>query len=211
MKNIQITSFIAIIAIIAILLIMWGVSTTYNLETNSSGLFVSNRCRDPSQVNLHLAKALVLSCIDFRLRDNIKCNLSDLGYKNDYDEFILAGTTLGYNGINGKFTHWANVADDHIKLAFDLHKIDTIILIDHMHCGAYKVGYGLKETDMGTEIEYNLHKENLEEAAKVIEYKYNGSNPNFFEIPNLKIKKYIISIDGGKKVDIDQYTGSFPF
>ena len=46
-------------------------------------------CCDNSQTNLHHAKALILNCMDFRLRDNISCHLNLLGYKNKYDEVIL--------------------------------------------------------------------------------------------------------------------------
>ena len=203
---------IRIIAIIGRILVVWYFSMSENFENNAEdGLIINPQCTDPIQTGLKTAKALVLSCMDFRLRDNIKCNLNNLGYKNDYDEFILAGSSLGYNGVQGNYTHWAQVVDDHIKLAYDLHKINTIVLIDHMQCGAYQVAYKLQDAYMDTEKEYNLHKQNLAEAANIIESKYNGSNPQFFQIPNLKIKKYIISIDGGKKVDIDEYKGPFPF
>ena len=41
-------------------------------------------CCDPSQAEDHDAKAFVLCCMDFRLRDNQVCQLNRKGYKNNY-------------------------------------------------------------------------------------------------------------------------------
>lgn len=161
------------------------------------GLYICNECKDTSQVNLHKAKSISICCMDFRLRDNINCNLINLGYKNKYDEFILAGASLGYIGFNGY--NWRDVADDHIDLAHNLHDIEEVILIDHMKCGAYHAAY--PDITLGGADEYNLHIENLNQAASIIQEKY----------PSYQISKYIISIDGGIVVDIDKYTGGFPF
>jgi carbonic anhydrase len=211
MNNKETMYLIIMIVILITIYIFYSANFTQNYLQVPKGIILNNQCNDNSQVNLHTANAIVLSCMDFRLRDNITCTLNALSYNNNYDEFILAGTSLGYNGMEGKYKEWEKTADDHIKLAFDLHNIDTIILIDHMFCGAYKFIYNLTKEELGTEKEYKLHKENLNKSAEIIKLKYNGANNNFFKIPNLKIIKYIISIDGSKIVDIDQYHGPSPF
>ena len=166
-------------------------------------------CGDSSQSDKKTAVAFTLSCIDFRLRDNITCNLNLLGYQNNHDDFILAGSSLGYNGVLGAYPGWIQTADDHVKLAYDLHDINTIILVDHMDCGAYAIAY--PNLTLGGPEEYQLHIENLNIAAETFKKKYSGPNATIFQIPNLIIKKYIISINGYCLVDIDVYKGPFPF
>jgi hypothetical protein len=161
------------------------------------GLILCKECQDTTQIDLHHAKAFVLSCIDFRLRDNITCNLTNLGYKNNYDDSAVAGASLGYNGLLDY--DWVKTIDDNIDLAISLHDINEIIIIDHMYCGAYKAQY--PDMVKGGVEEYNCHVENLNTTATSLQLKYN----------DFKIKKYIISVDGGTMVDIDTYKGSFPF
>jgi hypothetical protein len=45
----------------------------------------------------HTARAMVLSCMDFRLIDDMVVFLNEIGYNNNYDQFILAGSSLGSN------------------------------------------------------------------------------------------------------------------
>ena len=174
-----------------------------------AGVYYCKSCIDTTQSVLHDASAVMITCIDFRLADNIVCQMNNLNLKNNYDEFILAGTSLGYNGLNGSYPNWAQAADDHITIAYNLHHISTIILIDHMQCGAYKVAYTELVNSMGTVDEYNLHKTNLNTAAYTLMSKF-GPGGTILQIHDLSIKKYIISIDGGTLIDIDAY-GTFPF
>ncbi len=118
-----------------------------------------------------------------------------MGYKNNYDEFILAGASLGYNGLLDY--NWQTCADAHIELSRELHEITEIILVDHMRCGAYKAKYG----SISAIEEYEYHRDNLKSAAQTIKQKY----------PSFTVKKFILSIDGGSIVDVDAYAGGFPF
>lgn len=88
------------------------------------------------QVDMHKAKAILLTCIDFRLIDNIVHHMNKLGYLNNYDEFILAGASLKFNSSNDD--SWRKLFEDHINLAKDLHHIEEIIIIDHLRCGMYE-------------------------------------------------------------------------
>ena len=139
-----------------------------------------------AQKNMHTADAICLTCIDFRLIDDTVNQMNKIGYLNNYDEFILAGSSLGYNGLtvgSTTFSNWAQIFYDHIDIAIALHDISQIILIDHMNCGAYKIQYDI---ELGGDIEYNKHVENLNIAKNTLSIKY----------PTLIIKGYIISIDG---------------
>jgi hypothetical protein len=181
------------------------------------GFIVCPNCANPSQIDKKTCKAFVLDCIDFRLRDNIQCNLTNLGYKNNYDEFVAAGASLGYVGLNSMaiegtgeptFPVWYQMIDEHIKVAYDLHLINTLIIVDHMGCGAYSVAY--TDLSLNTQEEYDLHIKNLNNTAELLLKKF-GQNGSVMTIPNLVIKKYIIALNGGQLIDIDQYIGEYPF
>ena len=150
-------------------------------------------CGDTGQVELHDAPAIMLSCIDFRLRDNVSCHLDVMGYQNKYDEVIAAGASLGYNDFLD-YKGWDLFLDQHIQISYNLHKIHEIIIIDHMHCGAYNVQYN-NGKQLPDDKEYNLHVINLRKAYKTLFKRFNPYNGTVLKIPNLKIKLYILSID----------------
>ena len=136
-----------------------------------------------NQEELKNTKAIALTCIDFRIIDDTVCQMNKLGYLNDYDQFILAGSSLGYNNILSGSEHWIKVANQHIDIAINLHDIEQIILIDHFDCGAYKIAYG---SDRYKQNSLKFHTDNLNKAEKKLNTLY----------PNLSIKKFLISADG---------------
>lgn len=141
---------------------------------------VKNETQD--QLTAHKSKAIVLNCMDFRLIDDLVHFLDNNGYNNNYDDFILAGASLGYN--QNVYPTWKEVFDKHVELAEQLHEIREILVIDHMKCGAYKKFYN-KDSFTDDE-EYLLHIENL----KIFE---NSLNKIF---PHLIVKKYLMRLDG---------------
>ena len=110
-------------------------TTPTSTPTNST---YCGPCCDNSQIDLHDAKAIVLSCIDFRLRGNQTCHLNMLGYKNNYDEVIGAGASLAYNNnLTGyENASWNVYINSHFDLGYSLHTINEIIIIN--------VVYGIK-------------------------------------------------------------------
>jgi hypothetical protein len=163
-------------------------------------------CCSTSQVDLHHAEAMVLCCMDFRLRDNMVCQLNLKNYRDNYDEVIAAGASLGYNGLKS-YSGWNTFVDEHISLAYSLHSISEIIVIDHEKCGAYSAQYS--EQYGGTltkEQEYDLHVENLIKCANALWVNFNPTNGKITPIPNLKIITYIISIDGCNLTEIYERT-----
>ena len=107
------------------------------------------------------AKVLVLGCIDPRYTAILNWFLSNYKkLKNNFDLFVLAGSSLGYNqsaglsigsGItysNTSASPWHSVFDEHVDLALALHSITEIWVFDHMDCGAYAHFLGpLPETE----------------------------------------------------------------
>jgi hypothetical protein len=136
------------------------------------------------------AKVLVLSCIDPRYTAILNWFLTN--YKtleNDYDLFVLAGGSLGYNQANGsEFApmnsttnvtyntantkeHWATVFKQHINLAKLLHGITEIWVFDHMDCGAFN--YFLEP--VGTET-VQLHYGSIRKFIELVETDYGTLN-----------------------------------
>jgi|688.fasta_scaffold12617_12 carbonic anhydrase len=157
--------FISVLSILSIILIYFNWS--YNIETQD-------------QLVAHKAKAMVLTCMDFRLIDDVVKYLDKNGYNNNYDEYILAGASLGYN--QNTYPDWSLTFQEHIDLALKLHHIKEIILIDHENCGAYKLL--ISNYESSKELEY--HKFNLALAKNTLQQKY----------PNLKITTLFMKLNG---------------
>ena len=151
-------------------------ANTQILNTQIPGMATQN------QLTAHKAKAIVITCIDFRLRDDAVLFLNSINLINNYDEFILAGSSLGYNQT--LFSAWIETLDKHIELAEQLHEITDVIVIDHMNCGAYKIFYNLASIDRATEI--TMHKANFITFTQTINGKY----------PSLKVSTYLMDLDG---------------
>ena len=128
--------------------------------------------------------SVVLSCMDYRLMDDVGVYLDGRGLKNNYDHLILAGASLG--AVTSKYPHWGEAFFEHLGLAIKLHHVHRAILIDHRDCGAYRLIFG-KDTK-GDE-EKALHATQLHHLAKLIHAKH----------PKLAVETYLMNLDG--KVD----------
>ena len=96
-------------------------------------------------------KILIHTCIDYRLMDEIVVAMNKLGYKDLYDQFILAGASLGFNygTVDSSLVplpdnYWQQSFYDNVDIAIQLHHIKQIFLIDHCDCGAYEAFYNVE-------------------------------------------------------------------
>ena len=132
---------------------------------------------------------ICLSCIDFRFIPDYVYSQNILGNGDNYDQFVIAGASLGYNGIPN-YNNWILYGDQTIQLAYDLHKIKEVVIYDHLSCGAYELVYTPEE--LAGDGEIKLHIENLKKAEISILKKF-----SFIK----KVSKKIIDLDG-KIIDI---------
>ncbi len=111
----------------------------------------------------HRAQALMIRCMDFR-------------FQQAFDEFLEARNFRGCDvvGIAGGVLDYEQV-EKHVDIAVKLHEIETVILVNHRHCGAYG-----KELQTDPEKELAKHREALLNAAGKIKDKY----------PNLKVETW---------------------
>ena len=128
-------------------------------------------------------EALLLSCMDYRLLDEIERYMSFEELRDKYDHFILAGASLG--AVTDKYPAWNETFWAHLDLAIQLHKIDKVIALDHRDCGAYKIILG-EDFAKNRAKETAIHTKNLKELRRQINAKY----------PKLEVELLLMDLDG---------------
>ena len=128
-------------------------------------------------------EALLLSCMDFRLMDDVERYMAARGLRDKYDHIVLAGAALG--AVTDKYPAWNKTFWDHVGLAVDLHHIHKVIVMDHRDCGAYKVILG-EDFAKDPAKENKVHSEKLKELAKLIKKQH----------PKLEVELLLMSLDG---------------
>jgi carbonic anhydrase len=131
--------------------------------------------------------ALLLSCMDFRLMDDIERYMSGRKLRDKYDHIVLAGASLG--AVTDKYPAWSKTFWEHLDIAIKLHSIHTVIVMDHRDCGAYKVILG-PEHAKDPKTEKDTHTVQLRKLKGQIGEKY----------PKLKVEMLLMALDG--KVEV---------
>ena len=96
--------------------------------------------------NIHQAKALAISCIDFRFVTVVRDFLLNEDMKDSYDLITIPGSSLKLE----------NIAES-ILISIQLHNPEIIYIFDHEDCGAY-----------GDNNSRAIHWTNLNKAKKII-------------------------------------------
>lgn len=126
------------------------------------------------------AEALLLSCMDFRLVDDIVRYMDGRGMTNQYDHVVLAGASLG--AVSEKLD-WSKTFWDHLDVAIKLHHITKVIVLDHKDCGAYRVVFG---RDFKDDEEMDIHRQQLNTIKAAIKTRH----------PDLAVELLIMDLDG---------------
>ena len=140
------------------------------------------------------AEALLLSCMDFRLVDDLVRYMDGRGLTNRYDHIVLAGASAG--ATQDKFKDWQPAFWQHLQVAIDLHKIHRVIVIDHRDCGAYKIAFGAEHA-ADADVELAVHAAVLCKLARAIQAKY----------PKLAVETHLMALDGSVTA-VNSGTGS---
>lgn len=130
-----------------------------------------------------ITEALLLSCMDFRLMDDVERYMAGRGLRDKYDHIVLAGAALG--AVTDRYPAWNKTFWDHVGLAVDLHHIHKVIVMDHRDCGAYKVILG-EDFAKNPAKEKNVHSEKLKQLATLIKTQH----------PKLEVELLLMSLDG---------------
>ncbi len=133
-----------------------------------------------------LPKALVLSCIDYRVLEAERYFLSLQNLGNLYDLTALAGSSLALSGVphqSDAMAFW-----DQLDISYRLHHIKKVIVLDHQDCAAfaYKINPQLSDDP---QLELQTHQESMSRAYWAIRDKY----------PDLNIELYFVSLNAEVK------------
>jgi carbonic anhydrase len=139
---------------------------------------------DPNLAKKHEATTLLISCVDFRLRDETeKLMVKHLFLEDNYDEISIPGASLAL--VADQYPHWGKTLLDIIELLKNLHHIKRIIFLDHRNCGAYTLLKG-KEHAETKEKETLSHREIFVLAKDKIKK----------EFPQMEIHTLLMGLDG---------------
>ena len=126
---------------------------------------------------------LLLTCMDFRLVNEIEAYMDARGLKDRYDHVVLAGASLG--ALNDRFPAWSEVFWQHLDLAIELHEVHRVMVLDHRDCGAYKMILG-EAAVKDAETELKSHVKQLYALRSAIITKH----------PHMEVEIGLMSLDG---------------
>ena len=127
--------------------------------------------------------ALLLSCIDLRLMDDIERYMSSRGYRDRYDHITLAGASLG--ATTDKYPAWNQTFWDHLGIAIRYHDIEAVIVVDHLDCAAYSILLG-PEHARDAIAERESHSAQLRKLKGMIHDRH----------PALQVEMLLMALDG---------------
>ena len=125
-------------------------------------------------------KAMVLSCIDPRFQSKVFNYLRRKKLTGKYSSFTIAGGGIGVTA--NKFKKWHSTFWENLATSIKLHKITSLIVINHNDCGAAKIVNGKKKFNLS--VENKIHKESFIKIKKELKKKY----------PNLKVSFKIMKV-----------------
>lgn len=129
------------------------------------------------------ARALMLSCMDYRLVDDFVRFMEGHGMHDAYDHVVLAGASLG--AMSDRFAAWRATFWAHLDVAIQLHHIEEVIVLDHRDCGAYKLALGEDAVDT-PEKERMAHLDMMQSFAIAVKQRH----------PDLQVRGWLMALDG---------------
>jgi len=128
-------------------------------------------------------EAMILGCIDPRMQTPVRRLAVKRGLTDEYSQFTIAGAAIA--AVAPAFADWHKAFWDNLAATIQLHKIETVIAIDHRDCGAAKIAYG--DDSIST-----AEKENATHKAAMAEFRKQVGERQ----PNLKVETLLMALDG---------------
>jgi hypothetical protein len=149
-----------------------------------AGVMTTATLIDPgiAKAEKKVPKALVLSCIDYRILEAERYFLSLQNLGGQYDFTALAGASLALSGLPHQSD--AEAFWDQLEISYRLHQIKKVMILDHEDCSAfqYKIDPNLANS---AELELTTHTEYLSRAYWAIRDRY----------PDLNIELYFVKLN----------------
>jgi carbonic anhydrase len=127
-------------------------------------------------------EAMVVSCIDPRFQRPVADYLARRRLTGKYSSFVIAGAGIGV--VAEPFKDWHKAFWDNLATSIELHRIKSVIAIDHRDCGAAKIAYG-DAAVANRDTETATHRTALNEFRKQCNEKQ----------PNLKVETLLIGLN----------------
>jgi carbonic anhydrase len=149
-----------------------------------AGVMTTASLIDPAiaRAEKKVPKALVLSCIDYRILEAERYFLSLQNLGGQYDFVSLAGASLALSGLPHQYD--AEAFWDQLDISYRLHQIKKVMILDHEDCSVYeyKIDPNLAKSP---ELELSTHTEYLSRAYWAIRDRY----------PDLNIELYFVKLN----------------
>ena len=126
---------------------------------------------------------MVLACIDPRFQELVTKYTAGRGLTGQYSQFTVAGAAIGV--VAPRFENWHDTFWDNLGASVELHRITTVIAINHRDCGAAKIAYGAAAV-ADAAAETRTHREALAEFRKQLAVRF----------PKLGIETGLMALDG---------------
>jgi hypothetical protein len=148
------------------------------------GVLMTTMTIDPAvaRAEKKVPKALVLSCIDYRILEAERYFLSLQNLGGQYDFTALAGASLALSGMPHQYD--ADAFWDQLDISYRLHHIKKVIILDHQDCAVYQYKIDPSLT-ANPELELTTHTEYLSRAYWAIRDRY----------PDLNIELYFVNLN----------------
>lgn len=127
--------------------------------------------------------AVLLTCMDYRLENEVVAYMDGRGLRDRYDRLVLAGASLGV--LTDQRSDWGKTFWQHLDVAIQLHQVHKVIVLDHKDCGAYRVFLGADAVSTAA-AEIEAHTQRLKQLGAMIAGKH----------PDLEVELLIMSLDG---------------
>jgi carbonic anhydrase len=116
-------------------------------------------------------EAMILACIDPRFQEPVFAYAQKNGLVGKYSQFVIAGAAIGV--VAEPFKDWHKAFWDNLATSIELHKIKSVIAIDHRDCGAAEIAYG-RDRVVPEERETETHRAALAEFRKQVGQRHPG-------------------------------------
>lgn len=126
------------------------------------------------------AKALLITCMDYRFVDAFYREAHVLGIDHSYDRVAVAGDIK--NVVRPTRSNDDELILRQIEISKELHSIEEVVIIAHQNCGAYTELQGVSAED-----ELIAHSTDLRRARQII----------LERIPGLKVICYFATLQAG--------------
>ena len=142
----------------------------------------------------------MINCIDYRfIKTNVEL-MDSQHYNLGYDNYVMVGSSLGADKKVSP-NQWLKSLQDAVEVATVLHKINTIVLVDHMDCGYFKIIY----PEYSEDTTYSGRR--VYHVNSINNFKRNFIDNNKLEsIRKLKFEAWLVSKDSTGKDLYDKIT-----